>query len=67
MIRKQRPAAIGLYDPSYEHDSCGVGFIAHLKGRADHDLIPAAREILVNMTHRGAVGAERTPVTARAS
>ena len=59
MIRKQRPGAIGLYDPTYEHDSCGVGFIAHLKGRAGHDLIPAAREILVNMTHRGAVGAEQ--------
>ena len=59
MIRKQRPGATGLYDPAYEHDSCGVGFIAHLKGQASHDLIPEAREILVNMTHRGAVGAEK--------
>ena len=59
MQRKVRPGKQLLYDPQFEHDSCGVGFVAHLKGRASHDLIPKAREILVNMTHRGAVGAEK--------
>ncbi|MCG8478318.1 MAG: glutamate synthase subunit alpha, partial [Spirochaetales bacterium] len=59
MQRKVRPGKQLLYDPQFEHDSCGVGFVAHLKGTASHDLIPKAREILVNMTHRGAVGAEK--------
>ncbi|MFP4231762.1 MAG: glutamate synthase large subunit [Spirochaetaceae bacterium] len=49
-----------LYDPAREHDSCGVGFVAHIKGRADHEIIEQARTVLVNMTHRGAVGSERT-------
>ena len=59
MQRKVRPAQQGLYSPDYEHDACGVGFVAHIKGQASHDLIPKAREVLVNMTHRGAVGAEK--------
>jgi glutamate synthase (NADPH/NADH) large chain len=58
MQRKTRPGKQQLYDPQFEHDACGVGFVAHIKGQASHDLIPKAREILVNMTHRGAVGAE---------
>ncbi|TVR70163.1 MAG: glutamate synthase large subunit [Spirochaetaceae bacterium] len=59
MQLSRRPVRQGLYDPWFEHDSCGVGFVAHMKGRNHHDLIPMAREILVNMTHRGAVGAEK--------
>jgi glutamate synthase (NADPH/NADH) large chain len=59
MQRKVRPEKQSLYDPQFEHDNCGVGFVAHIKGRASHDLIPKAREVLVNMTHRGAVGAEK--------
>jgi glutamate synthase (NADPH) large chain len=58
MQRTSRPGPQGLYDPRFEHDACGVGFVAHMKGRVSHDLIPMAQEILVNMTHRGAVGAE---------
>ena len=58
MHRQTRPEQQQLYDPQFEHDACGVGFVAHIKGRATHDLIPKAREVLVNMTHRGAVGAE---------
>ena len=59
MQRTVRPGKQHLYDPQFEHDACGVGFVAHIKGRASHDLIPKAREVLVNMTHRGAVGAEK--------
>ncbi|HKK48974.1 MAG TPA: glutamate synthase large subunit [Alkalispirochaeta sp.] len=59
MQRTVRPEKQSLYDPQFEHDNCGVGFVAHIKGHASHDLIPKAREVLVNMTHRGAVGAEK--------
>ena len=47
-----------LYDPAFEHDSCGIGFVAHLHGEASHRIIDDARTILINMAHRGAVGAE---------
>ena len=53
-----RPPAQGLYDPSREHDACGVGFVADLKGRASHTIIEHGLQILVNLTHRGAVGAD---------
>jgi glutamate synthase (NADPH/NADH) large chain len=58
MARTTRPEQQGLYSPEYEHDACGVGFVAHIKGEASHELVPMAAEVLVNMTHRGAVGAE---------
>jgi len=48
----------GLYDPSFEHDACGVGFIADLKNKKSHKIIENALQILVNLTHRGAVGAD---------
>ena len=53
MVTKQ-----GLYDPSNEHDACGVGFIVNIKGRKSHDLIRQGLKILVNLDHRGAVGAD---------
>ena len=53
----QHPAE-GLYDPRNEHDSCGVGFVAHIKGRKSHDIIARGLQILVNLDHRGAVGAD---------
>ena len=52
------PKAQGLYDPSREHDACGVGFVADLKGRPSHTIIEHGLQILVNLTHRGAVGAD---------
>src|SRR6266480_4311218 len=52
------PAAQGLYDPSLEKDSCGVGFIADIKGRKSHKIIDDALAILCNLEHRGAVGAD---------
>src|SRR5438445_321276 len=52
------PVAHGLYDPALEKDSCGVGFIADIKGRKSHKLIEDALAILCNLEHRGAVGAD---------
>jgi glutamate synthase (NADPH/NADH) large chain len=48
----------GLYDPALDKDSCGVGFIADIKGRKSHKIVEDALTILVNLTHRGAVGAD---------
>ena len=48
----------GLYDPSHEHDACGVGFVAHIKGQKSHDIVTGALKILENLDHRGAVGAD---------
>ena len=53
-----RAAAQGLYRPSLEHDACGVGFVANIKGKASHALIEQALLILQNLDHRGAVGAD---------
>ena len=52
------PPAQGLYDPRHEHDACGVGFVANLKGRKSHEMVAQALQILVNLDHRGAVGAD---------
>jgi glutamate synthase (NADPH) large chain len=51
-------AAAGLYDPRFEHDACGVGFVADLSGRHGHDVVSAALKVLCNLEHRGAKGAE---------
>ena len=51
--------AQGLYDPSNEHDACGVGFIAHIKGNKSHSIIEQGLLILKNLDHRGAVGADK--------
>jgi glutamate synthase (NADPH/NADH) large chain len=52
------PAHQGLYRPDQEHDACGVGFIAHIKGQQSHAIIAQGLQILRNLTHRGAVGAD---------
>jgi len=52
------PPKQGLYDPANEHDSCGVGFVANIKGRKSREVIEAGLQILVNLDHRGAVGAD---------
>ncbi len=52
------PRAQGLYDPRYEHDSCGVGFIVNLKGRRSHQIVRDGLAALYNMNHRGACGCE---------
>ena len=53
-----RPQASGLYRPEFEHDSCGVGFVAHIKGDRSHQVIRDADHLLCRMDHRGARGAE---------
>ncbi len=53
-----RQKAYGLYDPSFEHDSCGVGFIAHLDGEPRHSIVQEGIQVLKNLQHRGAVGGD---------
>ncbi|HVN04389.1 MAG TPA: glutamate synthase large subunit, partial [Bryobacteraceae bacterium] len=52
------PNAQGLYDPSFEHDSCGIGFVASIKGHKSHDIIAKGIQVLINLTHRGACGCD---------
>src|SRR6185437_15566984 len=52
------PPAQGLYDPRQEHDSCGVGFVADVHNRKSHEIVSQGLEILLNLDHRGAVGAD---------
>lgn len=52
------PSAQGLYDPTNEHDACGVGFVAHIKGKKSHEIVQQGLRILHNLDHRGAVGAD---------
>ena len=49
----------GLYDPRQEHDACGVGFVAHIKGAKAHSIVEQGLKILENLDHRGAVGADK--------
>ncbi|MCD6173534.1 MAG: glutamate synthase large subunit [Sulfurimonas sp.] len=59
MKLKCYPSKEGLYDPEFEHDACGVGFVAHLKGEQSHNIVSKGLELLTNLEHRGAVGAEK--------
>ena len=52
------PEKQGLYDPGQEHDACGVGFVAHIKGEKSHSIVRQGLQVLENLTHRGAVGAD---------
>jgi len=52
------PSRQGLYDPRNEHDACGVGFVANIRGRKSQEVVACGLEILVNLDHRGAVGAD---------
>ena len=52
------PEKQGLYDPAFEKDACGVGFVAHIKGQRSHQIVLDANEIMMNMEHRGACGCE---------
>ncbi len=52
------PKAQGLYDPKNEHDACGIGFVAHIKGHKSHDIIERGLTVLVNMDHRGATSSD---------
>ncbi|MDX2150350.1 MAG: glutamate synthase large subunit [Bryobacteraceae bacterium] len=52
------PPPQGLYDPKFEHDACGIGFVVNIDGRASHDIILKGIQILINLTHRGACGCD---------
>jgi glutamate synthase (ferredoxin) len=52
------PKKQGLYDPQFEHDACGVGFVVNIKGKKSHDIVQQGLTILMNLDHRGAVGSE---------
>jgi glutamate synthase (ferredoxin) len=52
------PPKQGLYDPQFEHDSCGVGFVVDVRGRKSNDIVRKALQVLINMLHRGAKGSE---------
>jgi len=54
----KRPAKQGLYDPWFEHDACGVGFVVDMKGRKTHETLRNALQVLINLDHRGASGSE---------
>ena len=53
-----RPGKQGLYDPAFEHDACGVGFVVDMKGRKSHQILQNGLQVLRNLDHRGAAGAE---------
>ncbi len=57
-VQSGLPVQQGLYDPRQERDACGVGFVAHIKGKQSHDMVRQGLQILENLTHRGAVGAD---------
>ncbi|MBI4455989.1 MAG: glutamate synthase large subunit [Acidobacteria bacterium] len=59
MTWMRSPAKQGLYDPKFEHDACGVGFVVDLKGRKSHAMIEKGLQVLMNLAHRGACGCEK--------
>jgi glutamate synthase (NADPH/NADH) large chain len=60
MKQMRLPYAQGLYNPDNEHDNCGIGFVAHIKGNPSHDIVRRGLDVLLNMDHRGATGADKT-------
>jgi glutamate synthase domain-containing protein 2/glutamate synthase domain-containing protein 1/glutamate synthase domain-containing protein 3 len=59
MTKPSIPPKQGLYDPAYEHDACGIGFVVNIKGKASHQIVAQALTILQNLDHRGACGYEK--------
>jgi len=60
MMQMRLPEEQGLYRPENEHDNCGIGFVAHIKGKPSHDIIKRGLEVLENMDHRGATSADNS-------
>ena len=58
-----KPAAQGLYDPRFEHDSCGVNFVCNLRGEASHEIVKMGIDALCTLQHRGAIGQRKTLAT----
>ena len=59
-MKHGRPAKQGLYDPAHEKDSCGVGFVAHIKGKPSHTIVQSALTMLEHMNHRQCTGLQLT-------
>ena len=57
-LKSGLPPAQGLYDPAHEHDACGIGFVANMRGEKSHDIIEKGIQVLINLTHRGACGCD---------
>jgi glutamate synthase (NADPH/NADH) large chain len=57
-MRTSQSRQAGLYDPGFDHDACGIGFVADIKGRPSHQIVQQGLTVLTNLTHRGAVGAD---------
>ena len=57
-IRLGPPPKQGLYDPQFEHDACGVGFVVNIKGKKSNSIVKQGIQILKNLDHRGASGSE---------
>ncbi|MFW5755681.1 MAG: glutamate synthase central domain-containing protein, partial [Tangfeifania sp.] len=60
MMQTRLPEQQGLYNPANEHDNCGIGFVAHIKGKPSHNIIERGLEVLRNMDHRGAISADNS-------
>ena len=58
MTKPGLPPKQGLYDPTYEHDACGIGFVVNIKGKKSHELVQQALMVLKHLDHRGACGCE---------
>ncbi len=54
------PKAHGLYDPQWEHDACGIGAVVNISGRRDHAIVEYGKQVLLNLMHRGAAGADES-------
>ena len=59
-IKIYRPEKQGLYNPINEHDACGIGFVANIRGNRNHSIVQNGLEMLENLEHRGAVGSDKT-------
>lgn len=59
-MQMRLPEAQGFYNPANEHDNCGIGFVAHIKGKPSHDIVRRGLDVLRNMDHRGATSADNS-------
>ena len=57
-MKNHPPERQGLYDPAFEHDSCGVGFVCDIKGKVSDNIVAQGLEVLRRLSHRGATGAD---------
>lgn len=58
MAHRKSMQAQGLHDPAWDHDACGIGFVADIKGRKSNQIVAQGLTVLANLTHRGAAGAD---------